>query len=210
MQINEIIDRYCAKGFGTMNKNDFEVWIFNQILHKQFTDTQNIDISSDYALSLFLKISETKVKRLRYEASLKYPEKPDYAELFIKYAASAKYDKPAKNMVTMQIKDIAFRKYLEAKLTDMNRFSDSSFNSDLIKISKSDFIELFDKVCLSTAERDEVIRKMRDNSDDTTSDRAKEIGKEAIKTLLHAVAGTAGDKITEYIADSFLERLTAR
>lgn len=50
-----------------MNKNDFEVYIFNQII----TDP-NYAGKNDYELSIELAIPQTKVKRLRYESNLKY------------------------------------------------------------------------------------------------------------------------------------------
>lgn len=30
--IDDALDKYLAKGFGSMNKVDFEVWIFDQLL----------------------------------------------------------------------------------------------------------------------------------------------------------------------------------
>ena len=50
-----------------MNKNDFEVYIFNQII----TDP-NYAGKNDYELSTELAIPQAKVKRLRYESNLKY------------------------------------------------------------------------------------------------------------------------------------------
>lgn len=64
--IDDALEKYLTKGFGSMNKNDFEVWIFNQLLHTVLKDKDN------YAISIYLKIPESKVKRLQYEASLKY------------------------------------------------------------------------------------------------------------------------------------------
>ena len=64
--LNQIIDRYLKRGFGSMNKNDFEVWIFYFLLHNQLKGMGNYDIS------LELRIPESKVKRLKYEAELKY------------------------------------------------------------------------------------------------------------------------------------------
>lgn len=65
--INTVIDQYLARGFGTMNKNDFEVWIFHYLMQHRLQGKSNYDIS------VALKIPEQKVKRLRYESELKYP-----------------------------------------------------------------------------------------------------------------------------------------
>ena len=58
--LQEFISKYLERGFGSMNKNDFEVWIFHYLMNHQLQGKTN------YEVSLFLKIPETKVKRLRY------------------------------------------------------------------------------------------------------------------------------------------------
>ena len=71
---------YLERGFGTMNKNDFEVFIFNEIVKDpqgilEFSKKDKDDKPlkpSNYDLSILLKIPESKVKRLAYEADLKY------------------------------------------------------------------------------------------------------------------------------------------
>ena len=50
-----------------MNKNDFEVAIFDEIMK----DDEYKDLS-DFKLSVKLRVPESKIKRLRYEANLKY------------------------------------------------------------------------------------------------------------------------------------------
>ena len=65
----QVIESYINKrGFGSMNKNDFEVYIFSWLVlnHKDY------QTASDNEISRMLKIPESKVKRLRYEAELKY------------------------------------------------------------------------------------------------------------------------------------------
>lgn len=59
MEIENVIQLYLKRGFGSMNKNDFEVWIFNEWRKLQDKKDKNL---SDYAISKELKISETKVK----------------------------------------------------------------------------------------------------------------------------------------------------
>ena len=62
------LEDYVNHRFGSMNKNDFEVLIFNAILNSDLEETSN------YKLSRILKIPESKVKRLKYEADLVYNE----------------------------------------------------------------------------------------------------------------------------------------
>ena len=63
--LRDAIDAYLNRGFGSMNKNDFEVFIFNELLRNPLYGKY-----MDYDFSVMLRIPESKVKRLRYEANL--------------------------------------------------------------------------------------------------------------------------------------------
>ena len=91
--MNDWLKKYLERGFGSMNKNDFEVFIFSELLKSKLKSMSNFDIS------VCLKIPESKVKRLKYEASLRYPEK----ELNLK-----KYAKKALENVTIESNHIRF------------------------------------------------------------------------------------------------------
>lgn len=58
-ELRSVINEYLSRGFGSMNKNDFEVWIFNYLLQERLKGKSNYDISIE------LKIPEQKVKRLK-------------------------------------------------------------------------------------------------------------------------------------------------
>jgi len=84
--LSEEIYDYVNRGFGSMNKNDFEVWIFNEFLKQN-------EGMLDSEISRKLKISETKVKRLEKEAYLIYGNEDkgikkisdDLIEKYLKY-----------------------------------------------------------------------------------------------------------------------------
>lgn len=109
--MNEILDLYLKRGFGSMNKNDFEVWIFSQLIASRFMDKSN------YEISLELKIPESKVKRLRYEADLKYSD--NSADVYFK-----KLDTLLKKSIVKEngesvrfvIEDVSLRHFLDSKL----------------------------------------------------------------------------------------------
>lgn len=48
------IDEYVNRGFGSMNKNDLEVWIFDYLLQGRLTGMSN------YEISVELRIPESK------------------------------------------------------------------------------------------------------------------------------------------------------
>lgn len=61
----EFLEHYLSGSFGSMSKSETEILIFH-LLSKHF------EISSNYEISNFLKISETKVKNLTLNAHLRY------------------------------------------------------------------------------------------------------------------------------------------
>ena len=71
MSMDALIEKYIERGFGSMNKNDFEVAIFNEWMKSEGHGKSN------YEISLALRIPETKVKRLKYESELKYGDNKD-------------------------------------------------------------------------------------------------------------------------------------
>ena len=131
--IDDALNKYLEKGFGSMNKNDFEVWIFNHLMHSMLKGKDN------YAISTYLKIPESKVKRLRYEASLKYSSFSE-EELFStvnKLLSKSKFKKGGL-YIQFVVEDVAIRKYLDSLLKRDGRFSDSSFNSEIVTIDIDD------------------------------------------------------------------------
>lgn len=133
-ELDKIIDNYLDRGFGSMNKNDFEVWIFNYLLQNKLKGMSN------YAISIELKMPETKVKRLKYEARLKYGDTKDaniYAEELESLLSKVQLKKNG-TCVQFVVEDIQLRKYLDSLLKQDGRFSDTSFNTEIVSIDADD------------------------------------------------------------------------
>lgn len=135
----EKIENYL-ENFGKFNKNDFEVLIFQSILVGQEIPLSN------YALSRELKIKESKVKNLRYEADLLYNRGSDYEKEkyleFIRLFAKAKYKVEKadtfKYKLEFVIEDPSLRKFIDGKMKEAGTYTDTSFNSEIVKISPED------------------------------------------------------------------------
>lgn len=141
--IEQAIQDYINRGFGSMTKNDFEVWIFSQWL----ADPNNKK-KSNYEISRELRIPETKVKKLRYEVDLRYIDKKDF-EAMRQAQLDALLDKAVfdydDGRVMFSVEDIALRQYIDHCLKENNRFSNTSFNREIVSISVSDYQVLFHK-----------------------------------------------------------------
>ena len=149
--VTDAIQEYLDRGFGSMTKNDFEVWIFYQLLCGELRGKTNREIS------IKLRIPDTKVKRLRYEADLKWgsPDKDStYHNAVVAVIEKAQLTKN-RTQILLVIEDTALLKYLDAKMKSANVAWDKSFNSENIYIDFEQY-EAFCKEVL-TNEYDETI-----------------------------------------------------
>ena len=133
------INDYISNGFGSLTKNDFEVLIFNALLQDR-----NFRKKSNFAKAKELGISETKIKRLSYEADLKF--KRDETDLYNELISSLESVtvKGNTNLLQFVITDKYLRGYLDDVLKTNNRFSDSSFNSEIVTIDFKDLLVIYE------------------------------------------------------------------
>ena len=122
---NSFIQAYLDRGFGSMTKNDFEVMIFAELLQTSLLNKSNYDISVD------LRIPETKVKRLRYEASLKYNilSEQDLRDKFRKAVNAANVEN---NKVIMTSQNHGYS-IDEENITKFMRITHKNLNDDTIE-----------------------------------------------------------------------------
>lgn len=153
------IESYLERGFGSMNKNDFEVYIFSWLIqnHSDYMD------ASDNEISRKLKIPESKIKRLRYEAELRYGNN-DTDVLWQKlrnYLSIVNYRKAEDNVLRFSIPDKQVRLFLKDQLQAGNRFCDSSFSENIVVISIDDLLYLLDNGVVSKEEKAKIIQQVK-------------------------------------------------
>ena len=135
MELGKLVDTYIERGFGSMNKNDFEVFIFSYLVkeHAVYKDKSNFE------LSILLRIPESKVKRLRYESDLKYTSKDDNNDdlknRLNKVLSKANLKFKDKQQIQFVIEDVYLRSYLDDYLKKKGYFSDTSFNREIVIIN---------------------------------------------------------------------------
>ncbi len=183
--LEDFVKWYCDEvGFGSMNKNDFEVFIFNEY--------RNNKKKTNREMSLALQIPEAKVKRLSYEADLKYGYTDDkYKMDFAGIIKKAQYlDKKVK----LVIENIGLRKFIEAQLKEDGKFLDSSFNSEIVVLEYSDFT-----ILLKTLYKDKIKELQCNVKEQKTitglKDFAKKIGTDIAGNAIGEVLGNAIVKI---------------
>ena len=197
--LSEAIEAYLDKGFGSMNKNDFEVFIFHVLL------ISGMKGNSDNVLSRQLRIPETKVKRLRYEADLKYGdddnEEESYRQRFYEILRTRVY-KETNNKIQFSIKDTSLRLYLNDKLDRLGSFADSSFNSDIVTLTANDLLLL-----LSDFEgKDDLVKHIKESIKSSQGElpkSTKEVLNEGVVALTKDLTKDIAPNVSEFLFKQF-------
>ena len=135
--VKEFLEEYLSRGFGSMSKRDIDVLLMHLLMkHTDLSDENNFN------LSIRLKLTETKVKNLKYEANLKYTDslEDNIKEEFLSLLSKAKLQIIGKETwISVIVEDTFLRNAIKAKVKENGSFTDSSFNSEIVKISVDDF-----------------------------------------------------------------------
>lgn len=158
--LDYIVDQYLNRGFGSMNKNDFEVAIFYYLTKTRLNGFSNYDISRE------LKIPESKVKRLRYEVDLKFVDMSKSANkksriMELDKLLSKGQLKRNGSQIQLSIEEPALQKFVEHILKQKDRFADYSFNKEICSISIEDYEVLLDFTDTSNKKKKELMTKAK-------------------------------------------------
>lgn len=136
--LEDKIYNYLYSGFGTKNKNDFEVLFFRALL-----EDEDFYKKSDFEKCKTLHITESKLKKLKYEADLLYnPLQVDLEEKLIHALKTATF-KGNSALLQFVVRDRYLKFYFEDLLYKAGRFPDSSFNSNIVIIDFKDLITIY-------------------------------------------------------------------
>lgn len=180
---------YLDRGFGTMNKNDFEVLFF--YLLQTYGDLKG---KSNFSLAKELEVSEAKIKRLSYEADLKYKKESDedLRERFLALLGKAKLQKDGSG-IRFVVEDKYLRSSIYEDLKSDGSFLDYSFNSEIVTIQKDALIRLLDKY-YSEEQKESICKEYR---------RVKKIVKKDESTVFPVVMKSLFDAVVKKGVNEF-------
>ena len=194
----------CIDGFGAMNKNNYEVAIFNLLINNDFKG------KSDFEISTILRIPESKVKRLRYEADLVYPKTDEVLKGELYNLLKGGSFKLTQERIQFSIPNKMLRLYLHDLLLQNNRFADGSYNSSIVSLTANDLNELLKAINLTEEDKHLLIKSIKEK----LSDSQKELPKNAREklasfgfSLIRTVGGTAFEEIVSQGIDELPQLL---
>ncbi len=197
--IDDFVEWYCEeKGFGSMNKNDFEVFIFSRLLL-----IDRFKGKSNYELSILLHIPESKIKRLRYESALKHADiNTNYAQKVYDLLKNAQLRTNDRKIV-FQAEDIMIKSYISSILKKNGRMLDSSFNPELIVLHLDDFKYLAEAVYPN-----EEVQNVLDEAQKLSKSENKITWKDIMGWVVEgAVSGTTSAVITNLTPGGIIQTI---
>lgn len=182
---------YCTQHFGRLNKKDYELAVFHLLLQNELKDC------SDFAISRRLKITEAKVKQLRYEVNLVI-EKNDsaYREELMQLMSTASYKfADGGKKIQFCVNDKMLRLFLNDQLNQIGSFADSSFNSNIVSVTAKDLLFL-----LGADKHADTVKKINQSLRDNANDLPQDAHQKLVE-LAQSVAKDFGEKISPNVTN---------
>jgi hypothetical protein len=127
---DDFINVYLQNGFGMMNKSELEILIFHLLRNDDFCNQKSI-----FGISRVLHIPESKVRKLIYEADLRYGDISDsYVRDEFFACLNKAHFQTINNKIEFPLDDKLVRSAIDDKLRSMGYFSDTSHNRDVFSI----------------------------------------------------------------------------
>jgi len=187
--VKDFLSLYLERGFGSLNKREIDILMMHLLIKYS-----SISSKSNHELSLQFLLSPTKIKNLRYEAKLKYLKKNDYftKELLnlLKYVKLKKQDNNL--WIMFSVEDELLKQYIQAKIKEIGSFTDSSFNSEIVKIELRDFVYLIDTV-IDPSQKIKIT-----NTINAIADTKKSVFEEVLIEFFKGIANGSGSEIGKF------------
>ena len=191
----DFLDRYLQLGLGSMPKSDVDALVMHLLDIYGYDNSGPLEIRSNQAVSEILKTPVAKVKKMRYEAALKYGGRvEDQAKgRFLSVLSNASLEADGEKVLFI-IEDSLTKNWLQGQLKIHQHIFDHSFNAEIVKVSFTGLIKVlesfFDKEQIDTFKADFEIAKKKKNAEE----RVRAF-KEISKKFAEGAASAAGNAV---------------
>jgi alpha-D-ribose 1-methylphosphonate 5-triphosphate synthase subunit PhnH len=164
----DFLDNYLKFGLGSMPRADIDALVMHLLDRYGYDGCQPMAPLSNQTVSERLRTPVAKVKKLRYEAALKFGGRvEDQAMGRLLSALAIATLEPQEEKICLVIEDTLAKNWLQGQLKLHQQIFDHSFNTEIIKVSASGLFvvleALFDKKELESFKKGyEDAKRMKD------------------------------------------------
>lgn len=188
---------YLTGGMCSLSKRDIDTLVMHLLDEQGLDDGVPLRNLSNQQVSVKLRVPTTRIKTLRYEATLKYAS--DNESLvkwrFLEVLAKAKFD-VEKDKIGFIIEDAFTKNWLQGILKSDGLVFDNSFNTEVVKVDSDGLFAV-----LKALYDNQSVTTLKKRVDDTKAKKEKlsfaEIKKEFLKSAASALGETATSAATK-------------
>jgi|GEM_PF-1051019 len=185
---DEFLHHYLKNGIGAMSKSDIDALVM--YLLDKYTHTQGVALQnySNQVVSQTLRATVTRIRKLRYDAGLKYGGRveDEARRRFVTSLGKAALDVEAQR-ITLIIEDVLARNWIQGEIKEHGIVFDGSFNKEIVRLHPGDFFKVLDAILPDTD-----VSSFRARFDTLTSKKRGEALRDGFASLLTGfVSGTA-------------------
>ena len=193
--LERVLKQYAAPSFGSMPKRDVDIMLFMALQDLGIIEMR----PTIYDVIRLLNITRSKARNLIYESSLRRQEKQDLEkelkDLIINPIFLREGDK-----VCIEVDNPLLIDYIRQRLKSLHHITDSSFNTELIKMHPNAFSELY--VSLLPEESIKVINKKFVELGVKEDKSAKAFVANIVKVIARAALGKAGESLAGTVCET--------
>jgi hypothetical protein len=152
MFADEFLKHYLKNGMGAMSKSDVDALVMHLLDKYSHQGGVPLQGYSNQVLSETLRAPVSKIKRLRYEAGLKYGGRveDEAKRRFIACLSKAAMELET-NKVVLIVEDALAKNWIQGHIKQHGVVFDGSFNSEIVKVRPDDFFRVL-KALLNPSE----------------------------------------------------------
>ena len=137
----EILKKYINPAFGSMSKKDFEILLFTEM-----QNTGIIEKKPDvYNVISCLKVTRQKARNLIYESQMRNSSERELDDDLKKILLEFNIENDGEK-IHIEITNPLLIDHIKWKLRTLNCIADSSFSTDIVRMSKDAYVKLFCKM----------------------------------------------------------------
>lgn len=142
------LENYLKFGLGSMPKSDIDALVMHLLDVYGSNDFRPLETQSNQTVSELLKTPVSKVKKLRYDAALKFGNGriEDQAMGRLLVALSKASLEPDGKKICLIIEDALAKNWLQGQLKIHQYIFDHSFNAEIVKVSSDGLFQVLETV----------------------------------------------------------------
>lgn len=187
---DEFLHHYLKNGIGAMSKTDVDALVMHLLDKYSHANGVPLQQYSNQVVSQTLRAPATKIKKLRYDAGLKYGGRveDEARRRFIHGLGKAALELDG-NRVVLIIEDALAKNWIQDQIKENGIVFDGSFNSEILRINPGDFFRVLEVLLDADA-----VRAFRDKFDALAAKKRGEDLRAGFAALITSFASNAAKK----------------